>query len=275
MQRALIAGAAIAALCSVLGLFLVLRRYSLFGDAVAHSSFGGVALGLFAGVYPLWTAYGVAIGSAMAITSIREKFDISGDAAIAVLLSSGIAIGLVMIGLSGGFSVDIFAVLFGSILLITEEEVLTVLGMVSAMLLIVLFMYRPLLYSTFSERQAQVAGIRVRAVNYLVVGMAGVTVVTSVQLVGVLLMSGLFVIPGVTAIMFGRGFVQTAGIAVAFAVSFVLSGIMLSYMFDITPAGTIVLLGIGVMACTMLLRALGIVGGDVPGMGIIAARRRQ
>ena len=76
MHRAIIAGVAIAILCSVIGLFLVLRRYSLFGDALAHSSFGGIALGLFAGVYPLWTAYAVSILSALIITKIKDKYNI-------------------------------------------------------------------------------------------------------------------------------------------------------------------------------------------------------
>jgi len=78
MHRALISGVAIAILCSVVGLFLVLRRYSLFGDAIAHSSFGGIALGLLAGIYPLWTAYGVSIISALIITKIKNKYNISG-----------------------------------------------------------------------------------------------------------------------------------------------------------------------------------------------------
>jgi zinc transport system permease protein len=87
MQRAIISGIAIALLCSVVGLFLVLRRYSLFGDAVAHSSFGGIALGLLLGIYPLWTAYVISIISALVITKIKQKFDISGEASVAVLLS--------------------------------------------------------------------------------------------------------------------------------------------------------------------------------------------
>ena len=104
MHRALISGVAIAILCSVVGLFLVLRRYSLFGDAIAHSSFGGIALGLMSGIYPLWTAYGVSLISALIITRVKDRFKISGDASVAVLLSSGIAVGLVIIGLSGGFT---------------------------------------------------------------------------------------------------------------------------------------------------------------------------
>jgi len=258
MHRALISGIAIAVLCSVIGLFLVLRRYSLFGDAIAHSSFGGIALGLFAGVYPLWTAYGVSIVSALIITKIRERYNISGDASIAVLLSSGIAVGLVIISFSGGFSIDIFSFLFGSILLVSVNDTVLILALTGAILIVILLLYRKILYSTFNEEQAKVSGISVEKINYLIIFMAGLTVVTSIQLVGVLLISALFVIPNVTAIMYGRGFKQTAIISISFSVFSVLTGILISYIFDITPAGTIVLFSIGLLGATMGIRSLGL-----------------
>ena len=258
MHRALISGVAIAILCSVIGLFLVLRRYSLFGDAIAHSSFGGIALGLMAGVYPLWTAYGVSLVSALLITKIKEKYDISGDAAFAVLLSSGIAVGLVIIGISGGFTIDIFSFLFGSILLVSVNETILILSLTGIILIVVLLLYRQLLYSTFNEEQAKVSGIPVEKINYLIVFMAGLTVVTSIQLVGVLLISALFVIPNVTAIMYGKGFKPTAILSISFSIFSVVTGILLSYIFDITPAGTIVLLSIGLLAGTMGIKSAGL-----------------
>jgi zinc transport system permease protein len=258
MHRALISGVAIAILCSVVGLFLVLRRYSLFGDAIAHSSFGGIALGLLAGVYPLWTAYAVSIASALIITKIKDKYNISGDASIAVLLSSGIAVGLVIIGLSGGFTIDIFSFLFGSILLVSVDDTVLVLALTGAILIVILLLYRQLLYSTFNEEQAKVSGIPVEKINYLIVFMAGITVVTSIQLVGVLLISALFVIPNVTAIMYGKGFKQTAIISMSFSVFSVVVGILVSYIFDITPAGTIVLIAIGLLAATMGIKSAGL-----------------
>ena len=258
MHRALISGVAIAILCSVIGLFLVLRRYSLFGDALAHSSFGGIALGLFAGVYPLWTAYGVSILSALIITKIKDRYNISGDASIAVLLSSGIAAGLVIISFSGGFSIDIFSFLFGSILLISVNDTVLILTLTGGILIVILLLYRQLLYSTFNEEQAKVSGIPVEKINYLIIFMAGLTVVTSIQLVGVLLTSALFVIPNVTAIMYGRGFKQTAIISISFSVFSVLSGILISYIFDITPAGTIVLFSIGLLGATIGIKSLGL-----------------
>ena len=258
MHRALISGVAIAILCSVVGLFLVLRRYSLFGDAIAHSSFGGIALGLLAGVYPLWTAYGVSIISALIITKIKNKYNISGDASIAVLLSSGIAVGLVIIGLSGGFTIDIFSFLFGSILLVSVDDTILILALTGIILIVILLLYRQILYSTFNEEQAKVSGIPVEKINYLIVFMAGITVVTSIQLVGVLLISALFVIPNVTAIMYGRGFKQTAIISISFSIFSVVAGILVSYIFDITPAGTIVLLAIGLLAGTMVIKSAGL-----------------
>jgi len=259
MQRAIISGIAIALLCSVVGLFLVLRRYSLFGDAVAHSSFGGIALGLLLGIYPLWTAYVISIISALVITKIKQKFDISGEASVAVLLSSGIAIGLILISLSGGFSVDIFSFLFGSILLVSVEDTILILVLTGSILIVILLLYRELIYSTFNEEQAKVSGIPVEKINYLIVFIAGITVVTSIQLVGILLISALFVIPNVTAIMYGRSFKQTLLLSISFAVSAVILGIIISYLIDITPAGAIVMLSLTIFGATIGLKSLGLI----------------
>ena len=255
MQNAIISGIAISLICSTVGLFLVLRKYSLFGDALAHSAFGGVALGLFLGVYPLWAAYVVSILSALGLTKIRQKFDISGDAIIAILLSSGIAIGIVLISLSGGFSIDIFSFLFGSILLVTTENVIIVLGLSAAIFITLITGYKKFMYITFSEEQAQVSGIPVQKLNYLLIAIAGVTVVTSMQLVGVLLVSALFVIPNVTAMMFKRSFKQTIILSMSFSVFSTVAGIMISYPLDIAPSGMVVLLAITLFIGSLIIKS--------------------
>jgi len=259
MQNAIISGIAISLVCSTVGLFLVLRKYSLFGDALAHSAFGGVALGLFLGVYPLWAAYVVSILSALALTKIRQKFDISGDAIIAILLSSGIAIGIVLISLSGGFSIDIFSFLFGSILLVSTENVIMVLGLCAAILIILITGYKKFMYITFSEEQAQVSGIPVQKLNYLLIAIAGITVVTSMQLVGVLLVSALFVIPNVTAMMFKRSFKQTVILSMSFSVFSTVAGIMISYPLDIAPSGMVVLLAIMLFIGSLIIKSAGMI----------------
>ncbi len=259
IQRAIVSGISIALLCTVVGMFLVLRRYSLFGDAIAHSSFGGIAIGLLLGVYPLWTAYIFSLSNAIIITKIRQKFNISGEAAVAILLSSGISIGLILISVSGGFTIDIFSFLFGSILLVNIEDTILIIVLASLILITISLLYRQILYSTFNEEQAKVSGVPVEKINYLLVCISGITVVTSIQLVGILLISSLFVIPNVTAIMYGKSFKKTIFISMAFAILSVIVGIFLSYIFDITSSGTIVLISLTILIITIFMKLLKII----------------
>ena len=166
MQRALITGAAVAIICSVIGLFLVLKRQSLFGDAMSHVAFGGIALGIFVNIYPLWTAFIVSVLAALGITKLKESTKIPSDSAIAVLLSSGLALGVVLISLSQGFSLDLFSFLFGSILLVSFQDEITVLALSIAIISIVCLLFKKLMYITFSEEQAKVSGLNVLNMNY-------------------------------------------------------------------------------------------------------------
>jgi len=256
MQRALISGIAISLMCSVVGLFLVLRRHSLFGDALAHSAFGGIAIGLFLGIYPMWTAFIVSILSALGLTKIRQRFQISGDATVAILLSSGLAMGVILISLAGGFTVNLFSFLFGSILLVSLDNTILILGLAGSILIVILLLYRQLTYATFNEEQAKVSGIQVEKLNYLLVVIAGITVVSSMQLVGILLTSSLIVIPNVTAMLFSRGFKQTAILSMIFAVFSAVTGILTSYIFNIAPGGMIVLISILLFAGSLGMKSL-------------------
>lgn len=256
MQRALVTGIAISLMCSVVGLFLVLRRYSLFGDALAHAAFGGIAAGLYLGIYPLWTAFAVAISSALGLTKIKQRFQISGDSIVAILLSAGLAMGVILISLAKGFTVDIFSFLFGSILLVSLQNTLLILGLSGTILTIILLLYRQLVYTTFNEEQAKVSGIGVEKLNYLFVVISAITVVSSMQLVGILLTSSLIVVPNVTAVLFSRGFKQTAILSMAFAVFSAVTGILTSYIFNVAPGGMIVLISILIFGISLVIKSL-------------------
>ena len=264
MQRALITGLAVAVTCSVIGLFLVLRRQSLFGDAISHVAFGGIAIGLFINLYPIWTAFIVSIFGALGITKLRESTKIPPDSAIAVLLTSGLAVGVVLIGLAGGFTLDLYSFLFGSILLVSPQDTLTILVLSAAVLSIISVIYRKLLYVTFDEQQAKVSGIQVTNLNYLFIVLASITVITSIRLVGVLLISSLVVIPNITAIIFGKGFKKTLLISFLIAVYSVLGGIIISYYLNLAPGGTIVLMSIATFFATLIVKH-----------SIIAVKRRS
>jgi zinc transport system permease protein len=241
IQRALITGIAVAIICSAVGLFLVLRRHSLFGDALSHMAFGGIAVGLFTNVYPIWTAIIVSVLAALGMTKLRQSTKVPPDAAVAVLLSSGLALGIVLVSISGGFSVDLFSFLFGSILLVSPEEVYMILGLCAGILTILILLYRKFMYIAFDEEQAKVSGLQVSKLNYLFIVLASITVIASIRLVGILLISSLIVIPNITAMLFGRGFKKTALISGIIGVFSVVAGVLISYEANIATGGTIVL----------------------------------
>ena len=259
IPHALISGIAISLLCSVVGLFLVLRKFSLFGDALAHSAFGGVAFGLFIGIYPLWIACGVAILSALGLSKIRQKFDISSDAIVAILLATGLGAGIIFASLADDLDIhDIEEFLFGSATIDTQS-VVTILVMAGAILTIIFFTYKKLLYSTFSEEQAKASGISVDKMSYLLITIAGVTVIISMQLVGVLLISALFVLPNVSAMLYARSFKQTMILSMSFAMTAVISGIFISYQFDIAQSGCIVLVAAAIFIGSLIAKGSGMV----------------
>ena len=258
MQKGLIAGSAIAIICSLMGTFLVLRKYSLFGDALSHMAFGGISVGLFSGIYPLWTAYAVSILGALGMTKLRKSTKISGDAAIAVLLVSGFGIGVLLISATGGFSVDLFSFLFGSILLISNEDAILILGISTGVVASLVLLRKQLLHFTFDEEQAKVSGLNVDRLNYIFVIIAGVTVITSMRLVGILLISALIVLPNITSMLFGKGFKHTVLLSMGIAVFSVVAGIILSYYFDLAPSGTIVMISVAILVGTIIVKYIGV-----------------
>ncbi|MCY4491061.1 MAG: metal ABC transporter permease [Thaumarchaeota archaeon] len=259
MQKALVSGIAVAIICSFIGTFLVLRRYSLFGDGISHVAFGGISLGLFLGVFPLWSAFIVSVLGGLGLQKLRSSTKISGDAAVAVVLVSGLAVGVILISVSGGFSVDLFSFLFGSILLISIQDTVLIVSISAGIVGVLLVLQKQFLYISFNEEQAKVAGLNVTLLNYLFVVLAAVTVVTSMRLVGILLISALIVIPNITAMLYGKGFKKTVGISISMSVFSTVMGILLSYVFNLAPSGLIVMIAVALLLGTLGCRSLGLI----------------
>ena len=246
MQRALISGIAISISCSLIGLFLILKRFSLFGDAMSHVAFGGIALGLFLKSNPIWVSLIVSIIGALAIIKLNSSKRIYSDSSISVLLSLGLAMGLVLISLSGGISIDITSYLFGSILLVNiEETVSTVLLSVIVIAFVILY-YKKLIYLVFNEEQALVNGINTVVLNILFITLATIAIVMSIRLIGVLMVSSLLIIPNVSSLLLGYGFKKTILFSICFSLISVILGIILAYEWNITPSGMIVITSAGI-----------------------------
>jgi zinc transport system permease protein len=254
MQRALISAIAISVICAIVGLFLVLKRHSLFGDALAHVAFGGISLGLFIGVYPLWTAYIVAILSAVGVNKLRESTKIPPDSSIAVLLTSGLAIGVILISISGGYTLDLFSLLFGNILLVGNDDLIMILITAAIVIPVIYMLYKKLVLIIFDENQAKVSGLNVTWINTLFIILASITIIASIRLVGVLLISSLIVIPNITAIMLGKGFKKTLFISCAMSVFSSVFGIVISYYLNLAPSGTIVLILVSIFLIAVIAK---------------------
>ena len=246
MQRALISGIAISISCSLIGLFLILKRFSLFGDAISHVAFGGIALGLFLKSNPIWVSLIVSIIGALAIIKLNSSKRIYSDSSIAVLLSLGLAIGLVLISLSGGFSIDITSYLFGSILLVNIEETWSTVVLSVVVIAFVILYYKKLIYLVFNEEQALVNGINTVVLNILFITLATIAIVMSIRLIGVLMVSSLLIIPNVSSLLLGYGFKKTILFSICFSLISVILGTILAFEWNITPSGMIVITSAGI-----------------------------
>lgn len=259
IQRALLAGVLIAVLCAVLGMFLILRRLSLIGDGLAHVSFGSVALALVAGlqgVAMLAITLPVVLVSSLGILRLSEKGRLGGDAAIGIVSSLGVAIGVLLAGMGGGFNVDLFSILFGSILAISGAEVGVALILSLVVLGVLFYWYNDLVALTFHEELAQVAGIRTGLLKSLLAILTALTVVLSMKLVGVLLISALLILPASTALQVARGFRMAVGVAVLVAVVAVVGGIVLSFLLNLPTGATIILLAFGLFCLAFFYRRI-------------------
>ncbi len=251
IQRAYLAGSFVAALCAMLGLFLVLRKLSLIGDGLSHVSFGAIALGLFLGLYPFYVAIPLVLAASFFILKLTEKAKMYGDAAIGIVSSLSIAGGVILAGMSKGFNVDLFSYLFGNILSISKQEVYLSLGLSLAVLALILLLYNDLFSATFDEEYARITGIKTGRINMILTSLTAVTVVLAVKVVGVMLVSALLIMPAVTALQIARRFKAAMLIAISVAVISVLGGITVSLFLDLPPGATIVMLNVIIFAAIL------------------------
>jgi zinc transport system permease protein len=239
--RALLAGSFIALCCSILGVLLVLRRFSLIGDGLAHVTFGSVAVGLLFKQHPVYFSIPIVMASSLGILKLTEKARVYGDAAIGIVSSVGIAGGILVASVAGGFNIDIFSFLFGNILAISNTEVLTSIGLSVAVLLIIFFFYQEHFSTAFDEEFARISGIDTGKINAMVVLLTGITVVLAMKIVGIMLTSSLLILPPVTALQIARSFRKTMVVSSVCSLAGVIIGISASLMLNLPTGATIVI----------------------------------
>jgi len=252
--RGLEAGTVVAIIAPLIGIFLVLRRYSLIADTLAHVSLAGVALGLLLGFNPIYTAIGTTVISSLGIESLRTSKRVYGESALALFLSGSLALAIVLLSLAKGFNSNLFSYLFGSIVTVTGNDVYTITVLAATVAVLIIMFYKELVYISFDEESAKVSGIPTKFINTVLIILTALVISISIPIVGVLLISALMIILVVTALQFKKSFLMTILVAEIISVLSVISGIIASFYLAISTGGTIVLIMLAVFCLTLLTK---------------------
>lgn len=238
--RALIVGLLVALCASLLGVSLVLKRYSMIGDGLSHVGFGAMAVATALHVAPLAVAMPVVILAAFLLLRISENSKIKGDAAIAMISTTSLAIGVIVISRSRGKNTDLYNYMFGNILAISDGDV--ILSVILSLVVLVLFVlfYNKIFAITFDENFARATGTHANLYNMLIALLTAVTIVLGMRLLGAMLISSLIIFPALTSMRLCKSFKSVILCSAAVSVITFFIGLVLSFLFDLPAGATVV-----------------------------------
>lgn len=253
MQRALVAGVAVAAVCAVIGVFIVQRGLAFLGDGLAHAAFGGIAIGLFLGAsveHAVWIAIPFTAAIAIGIGFVLRRTQLRGDVATGVFFSFSFALGVLFLGLrtASDRPVQVEQLLFGNMLSVTPHVLYVVISVAVVALGLTLALWSRLAYAIFDPELAAISGVPVAIVEYLLLAETACVVVVAVKTVGVVLVSSFVVTPAATARLLGSTLGRTTVLALVISILGAAVGLIASYHLDTPAAATIILIHSAVFA---------------------------
>lgn len=251
MQKALIGGIAIAIACGLLGPYLVLRKLSLLGDGLAHLSFGGVAVGLLLGINPILAALVTVVGGSLFVNKVIKK-DLHGDAAIALILSFGVGLGIIIVGIVRGFGVDLFSYLIGSILALDALDLSLAIGLLIATIIFITIFFEQLMLFSFNQDLAELRIKYASILDTAFILLVAFAVTISIRAVGILLISALLVIPTLIALKIAKSFRNALILSASFSLIATVIGIIVSFYLNIPPSGSIVMILFAIYIITVI-----------------------
>lgn len=241
MQRAMLAGLCIGIAAAFLGVFVTLRNLSFYSDTIAHSALAGIALGLLLHVSPTIAAIVFCIGIGVVTVYIKNRSVISLDTVVGVIFSAGLSLGVVLMSLLPTYRSELFSILFGDILTLSWWEVLFSAVVAAGVVLFLLRTSKQLLLMTFSPDFTYVRGINGTRLDYAFFIITALTVATSIKIVGIILVTGLLILPAAVAKNLARSFKQLVWIAILVSIVTTMLGLSLSFVFDLPAGPTIIL----------------------------------
>lgn len=256
MTKALVVGILISLCAALIGVPLVLKRNSMLGDGLSHAGFGAFAIATILGFAPLEFAIPIVIIVSFFILKLGENSKIHGDARIALISASFLAIGIFVISVTKGVNTDINNYLFGSILSINDTDIIVSVIVSLIVVLLYVFSYNKIFAITFDERFAKSIGIKTNFYNILFACLCSVVVVLGMRLMGALLISSLIIFPTLTSMQIFKKFKSVVIMSIFVSIFSFVIGLMLSYLFSTPTGATIVIVNLAVFVLAYLLRLL-------------------
>ena len=254
LQNAIMAAVLASIACGIIGTFIMEKKLVMMSGGIAHTAFGGIGLGYFLKVEPIFTALGVSVIAALAVAALKRKAMTDSDLLIGMFWSLGMALGVVFIAMTPGYPPDIASVLFGNILAVSRSDLRLILGLDILVLATVYAFFQAFKAYIFDEEFASVAGVPVRALEYLIYVLVAVTVVVMIRVVGIILVIALLTAPPAIAKQFTYDMKKIMALSVLLGIGFCFTGLWVSYTVRLASGASIVMVAVGAYALVSLVR---------------------
>ena len=255
-QRALLGSLLASIACGVIGTYIVTRRLVFISGGLTHASFGGIGIGLYAGISPILTASLFSVLSAFGVEWLSKRQDMREDSAIAVFWTFGMAVGVIFSFLAPGFTPDLSAYLFGNILTITQSDLWFIGGVTTALVLFFTLSLRSIVAIAFDREFALSQRLPVRQIEYLLMMLIALTVVACLRMVGIVLVISLLTLPQMTANLFSHSFKRIIWLSILIGQISCLGGLLLSYHLNIPSGASIIFISILIYTLCKVAKSL-------------------
>jgi zinc transport system permease protein len=253
MQNAIFVSVFISILCPCIGIFLVLRRYSMIGDTLSHASLAGITIGLMYNQSPVLGAFIFTSICGALIEFLRSYFKKYTDLILTIVLSLSVGTAITIIS-SGRLHANADSFMFGSILTVTRFDMIMVLVLSVISVLTLILLYHQMIYIAYDEEAAKVAGVKVRLINYVFSILVASAISVSIRIVGVLVLSSMIALPVAAAMQLGKGFKFTLLFSIVFSVIDIMLGLFISYYLNVAPGGFTALISVAVLVLVMIAK---------------------
>jgi zinc transport system permease protein len=256
MRNALMAGLLTSVICGIIGTFVVVNRIAFLAGGIAHAAYGGIGIAFFFGLPYIVGTLGFTLFAALIMAAVTLKARDRADTFIGVLWAGGMALGILLLDLTPGYNVDLMSYLFGSILAVPKSDLWQMLVMCLSVGFIVIFFYNDFLAMSYDEEFAQLRGVPVKGLYFLLIGMIALSIVMIIRVVGLILVIALLTIPPYIAEKYARSLRMMILISTLLCCMFTIVGLWLSYIFNLTSGSTIIMVAVAAFFISFLVQYL-------------------